>query len=76
MTASGLVSATETGGPYLEERKSPCKCGCKETKSLDSKAPASPQFKRELEDDVRMLLERAKEVKASGRKRYCEYLQS
>ena len=65
-------SVTESHGTEVHyEPKAPCKCGCKGDKSKwDASVPASPQFIRELNEEVKVLLEKAKQVRINGRPRY------
>lgn len=65
-------SVTESHGTEVQyELKTPCKCGCKDDKSKwNASVPASPQFIRELDEEVKALLEKAKQVRINGRTRY------
>ena len=67
-------SVTENHGTEAHyERKPHCKCGCKGDKSKwDASVPASPQFIRELDEEVKVLLEKAKQFRINGRPRYSE----
>jgi hypothetical protein len=71
MPASGLANEYDDSGYQSEPSKAPCKCGCKSDKSAsDSSVPASPQFVRELDNEVEVLLERAKDIRVNGRQKY------
>ena len=63
---------TESHGTEAHnELKTPCKCGCKCDKTKwEASVSASPQFIHELDEEVKVLLEKAKQVQRNGRPRY------
>jgi hypothetical protein len=67
------VTESHTTEVHYEPKK-PCKCGCKDDKSKwGASVPASPQFIRELDEEVKALLEKAKQVRINGRTRHYEF---
>jgi hypothetical protein len=60
-----MSSAQPPGEPAP---KAGCGCGCISLKSLwTPKVKATPEFKRQLEEGIASLLEKAKQVKTRGR---------
>ena len=56
---------------HYEQPKPPCKCGCKGEKFWDASVPASPQIIRELDEEVKVILQKAKQVRINGHPGYC-----
>jgi hypothetical protein len=76
MPATGFIANVDTSKnspePNLSKPNLPCNCGCKGDKSksfIDSKVPATSEFHTRVEKGVKSLLEKAKTVRLSGRKR-------
>ena len=71
-TKGSVIENLDTEVHY--EQKPPCKCGCKDIKSAwDASVPASPEFVRELNEEINVLLEKAKQVRINGRSGYYEF---
>jgi hypothetical protein len=55
---------------HFDQPKAPCNCNCKADKSIwNAKTPSSPEFILELDEEVKDLLEKAKQIRINGRQR-------
>lgn len=57
----------ENEPPRGRASKGPCNCGCVGKLPWGSKVRASPDFKKQVDDGVKSLVEKAKQVKTNGR---------
>jgi len=69
MPASDFAPGEGPSESPVENTKAPCNCGCKGNKNWVSTARATAEFKRQLEDEVQVLLDKARHVKVNGKSR-------
>ena len=66
-----VFAPSDDSSVVQSEEKNPCKCGCKANiSSWDPKVGASAGFKEALEEEVQLLLDKARQVKANIGRRY------
>ena len=69
MPASDFAHGEGCSESPVEKTKPPCNCGCKGNKNWVSTTRASAEFKRQLEDEVQVLLDKARQVIVNGKSR-------
>src|SRR5271154_6752418 len=69
MPASDFAHGEGSSESPVEKTKPPCNCGCKGNKNWLSTARATAEFKRQLEHEVQLLLDKARHVKVNGKSR-------